>query len=328
MSCAGTPEQNGFVERKHRHIVETGLTMLINAHMPLRYWVESFTTATYLINQLPTPVLDMDTPFCKLFGKSPDYSILKIFECRCFPYLRNYVSQKLQPRSLPCMFIGYSPLHKGYRCLHPSTQRVYISRLIVFDELFLPYTDLTNIFKSCDTQAEISVYPNTDEWIKAPRQLQPSSSCDIQDCGVTEPAIPTTKSFYDATTDDSAKSHKPTPSLEHAPVLQDNVHEPGLPTVPDLTPLVEPTILAEPSMIHQTSSTSTTSTESPQNRQLPLMGIPPPLHNTSSMSTHSMQTRTRVGKHTGHVQTSFKNRALVVTTPSRQHVGLEEPISV
>lgn len=42
------------------------------------------------------------------------------------------------------------------------------------------------------------------------------------------------------------------------------------------------------------------------------------------------QTQTRVGNHMGHVQTSFKKKVLVVTTPPRQHVSLnfEEPVSV
>lgn len=35
--CPFTLEQNGCAERKHRHIVEIGVTLLFNAHMPLNY---------------------------------------------------------------------------------------------------------------------------------------------------------------------------------------------------------------------------------------------------------------------------------------------------
>jgi transposase InsO family protein len=37
VSCPGTPEQNGVAERKHGHIVETGLTMLFHAQLPKRF---------------------------------------------------------------------------------------------------------------------------------------------------------------------------------------------------------------------------------------------------------------------------------------------------
>ena len=42
LSCPYTPQQNGVVERKHRHVVETTVTMLSQASMPSSYW--SFAT--------------------------------------------------------------------------------------------------------------------------------------------------------------------------------------------------------------------------------------------------------------------------------------------
>ncbi|RVW53564.1 Retrovirus-related Pol polyprotein from transposon RE2 [Vitis vinifera] len=47
-----TPEHNGYSERRHRHIVETGLSLLTHASMPLSYWPFAFSTAVYLINPL------------------------------------------------------------------------------------------------------------------------------------------------------------------------------------------------------------------------------------------------------------------------------------
>ncbi|RVX11445.1 Retrovirus-related Pol polyprotein from transposon TNT 1-94 [Vitis vinifera] len=139
VSCLGTPEQNGIVERKHRHIVEMGLTMLFNAKLPLSLWVDAFLTAVYLINRLPSTVLKMESPFFMLFKQYPEYRSLRIFGCQCFPYLRDYGKNKFSPKTYPCVFIGYSSLHKGYRCLHPSTKRVYISRHVIFNENCFPY---------------------------------------------------------------------------------------------------------------------------------------------------------------------------------------------
>jgi hypothetical protein len=39
-------------------------------------------------------------------------------------------------------FLGYSPLHKGVKCLDISTGRVYISRDVVFYENVFPFASL------------------------------------------------------------------------------------------------------------------------------------------------------------------------------------------
>ncbi|KAL5803006.1 hypothetical protein ACOSQ4_031311 [Xanthoceras sorbifolium] len=53
-SCAHIHAQSGVVERKHRHLVETGLTLLAHAKMPLMFWFEAFSTICFLVNNLPT----------------------------------------------------------------------------------------------------------------------------------------------------------------------------------------------------------------------------------------------------------------------------------
>jgi hypothetical protein len=48
----------------------------------------------------------------------------------------------LSPRSTPCVFIGYSSIYKGYKCLDLNTNRIYISRHVIFDESSFPFKDL------------------------------------------------------------------------------------------------------------------------------------------------------------------------------------------
>jgi gag-polypeptide of LTR copia-type len=139
VSCPYTPEQNGLAERKHRHVVELGLATLLHAHIPQQYWPSVFESVVFVINRLRASPLFHISPYQKLFDKIPDYSFLRAIGCLCFPLLRPYAPHKLAPRSQPCVFIGYSIIHKGYKCLDLTTNRVYISRHVVFDETIFPF---------------------------------------------------------------------------------------------------------------------------------------------------------------------------------------------
>ena len=110
-------------------------------HLPFRFWDDAFQTACYLINRLPTKILHNISPFEKLFTSSPNHSFLKIFGCACWPNLRPYNTHKLQPRSLQCVFLGYSLMHKGYKCFHIPTGRLYISRDVLFEESIFPFLE-------------------------------------------------------------------------------------------------------------------------------------------------------------------------------------------
>lgn len=158
--CPHTPEQNGLAERKHRHLVDMGFTLLANASLPFKYWDEAFSFAVYLVNRLPTPVLGYKSPYPMLYNKLPDYNFLKTFGCTCYPNLRPYNTTKMQFRSLKCTFIGYSPKHKGYKCLGPQG-RIYISRDVIFDEL-------TFLFASSTTQPSLVSPPSISSNFSSP----------------------------------------------------------------------------------------------------------------------------------------------------------------
>jgi hypothetical protein len=108
--------------------------------MLVKFWDEAFLTATYLINRMPTRVIDNKCPLERLFKTSPNYSLLKNFGCACWPHLRPYTKHKLSFRSKECVFLGYSALHKGYKCLDVDSGRVYISRDVIFDEGVFPFS--------------------------------------------------------------------------------------------------------------------------------------------------------------------------------------------
>lgn len=123
-TCPHMHEENEIVEWRNCHLVETGLTLLANAFIPFKYWHFAFDTAVYLINRMPSHVSHNKSPFAYLMNHSPDYSFLKVFGCLCFPFLRPYNRHKMDFQSTPCVFLGYSSSHVGYRCFDLKTKKI------------------------------------------------------------------------------------------------------------------------------------------------------------------------------------------------------------
>jgi hypothetical protein len=159
-TCPHTHHQNGSVEWRLRHVVDTGLALFSHAHVPFRYWDDAFDTACYLINRHPTTANRHKTPFELLFKTSPDYKLLKTFRCECWPYLRPYNSHKFSYHSKSYVFLGYSRPHSGYKCLDVSSGHVYIARHVIFHESFFPFQHVPSP-TTCTPQQPPSFLPST-----------------------------------------------------------------------------------------------------------------------------------------------------------------------
>lgn len=109
-----------MVERKHHHIIETGLALLAHSSFPYKFWPKAFETAVYIINCLPSKTLHNKSPYSMVHNHEPDFNFLKVFGCECWQNPRPYNKHKFPTRSIPCLFLGYSPIHKGYKCLDLS----------------------------------------------------------------------------------------------------------------------------------------------------------------------------------------------------------------
>ncbi|XP_074296988.1 uncharacterized protein LOC141627655 [Silene latifolia] len=112
-SIAGRPQQNGRVERKHRHLLNTTSALKFHFNVPINFWAKCLLTATYLINKMPTKLLTWKTPYEVRFGEAPQYDELRVFGSVCFA--TKHSSNKFKPRASKCVFLGYPFDQKGYK---------------------------------------------------------------------------------------------------------------------------------------------------------------------------------------------------------------------
>ena len=139
-SCVDTPQQNGVAERKNRHLLEVSRSIMFSNNVPKQFWGEALLTATYLINRMPSRVLQFKAPRNLLLAIFPHISAFssdlpfKVFGCTAFVHVYDHNRTKLDPKSHKCIFIGYSNTQKGYKCYSPISKRVYNTMDVTFFE--------------------------------------------------------------------------------------------------------------------------------------------------------------------------------------------------
>ena len=81
---------------------------------------------------MSSSVLNWVTPYHQLFPMDP-----KVFGCTCFVQDVCPQVSKLDPKSLKCIFVGYSRVQKGYRCYCPTLRCSFVSTDVAFFEITL-----------------------------------------------------------------------------------------------------------------------------------------------------------------------------------------------
>lgn len=119
--------------------MEISRSLRFHAGLPLTLWGACVMTSVYIINRLPTPVLNNKTPYEMLYEEPPSYEEMKVFGCLSFASNPAVSTDKFSQRGVPCAFIGYPPLKKGFKLLNLLTGKEFISRDVVFNEAVFPF---------------------------------------------------------------------------------------------------------------------------------------------------------------------------------------------
>ncbi|KAH9753253.1 Integrase catalytic domain-containing protein [Citrus sinensis] len=140
-SSPRTPQLNGVVERKNRHIQKMARTMLNENSLSKYFWAEAVNTACYVLNRvLIRPNLNK-TPYELWKDRKPNIDYFKVFGYKCFVLNTKDNLGKFDPKSDVGIFLGYSNSSKVYRVYNKRTLVLEESMHVTFDESNLSSTE-------------------------------------------------------------------------------------------------------------------------------------------------------------------------------------------
>ncbi|SGY14895.1 BQ5605_C013g07155 [Microbotryum silenes-dioicae] len=134
-----TPEQNGWAERANRSIVEGTLSLLSHSGLPRSCWDEAAMCYIHVKNLSPHAALGGDVPDRRWLGHTPGVRGLRAFSCCAWTTVPAHRRDKLNPKGIPLVFVGYDRHAKAYRLLDPSSMRVRLGRNVTFVETEFPF---------------------------------------------------------------------------------------------------------------------------------------------------------------------------------------------
>ncbi|GKA75792.1 retrotransposon protein, putative, ty1-copia subclass [Tanacetum coccineum] len=113
---------------KHKHEVRSMMNLTT---LPLSFWDYALESATRILNMVPTKKVDK-TPYELWYGKVPNLSYLKVWGCEAL--VKRDTPDKLEQRSVKCIFIGYPKETMGYYFYFPPENKIVVARYAEFFE--------------------------------------------------------------------------------------------------------------------------------------------------------------------------------------------------
>lgn len=102
--------------------------------VPNYLWGEGVRHATYIINRIAKRVLNEQTPYEALKGNKPNIEHIRVFGCVSYAKAETQHLRKIDDRSRILVHLGTEPGSKACRLLNPSSQKIVVSRDVMFDE--------------------------------------------------------------------------------------------------------------------------------------------------------------------------------------------------
>lgn len=94
---------------------------MFQSKLPKKFWSDSLLTATYIVNRLPTKLLNWKCPYEVLNGHKPDYSRMKIFGSLCYATNVQLQKSEFDQRAYRRILLGYPIGFRVYKLYNLDT---------------------------------------------------------------------------------------------------------------------------------------------------------------------------------------------------------------
>ncbi|CAI7789058.1 unnamed protein product [Closterium sp. NIES-53] len=152
-----SPQQNGIAERRIGMVMDVARTSMIHAAAPHFLWPFAVQYAAHELNLQPRVSLPETSPTLLWTGKVGDASAFRVWGSRAF--VRDLSADKLSPRAVPCVFLGFPPDAPSWRFYHPTSRRVLSSQDVTFDEVLSQVDAVEPVEVAVDSGAATDAEP-------------------------------------------------------------------------------------------------------------------------------------------------------------------------
>lgn len=115
-------------------VVAMTRSLLKEKGMPSMFWGEAVRHSVYILNRVPTRVLQGETPYEAWKGEKPNIGFLRVFGCLAHMKVPKEHIQKLDDRSKKMVYLGKEPGSKAHRLFDPLKGRLSVSIDVIFEE--------------------------------------------------------------------------------------------------------------------------------------------------------------------------------------------------
>ncbi|GJY18712.1 retrotransposon protein, putative, ty1-copia subclass [Tanacetum coccineum] len=136
--------------------------MMSQTTLPKSFWDYALETAARILNMVPTKKVEK-TPYEVWHGQAPKLSYLKVWGCEAL-VKRDTLTKpdKLEPRSIKCIFIGYPKETMGYSFYYPPENKVLVARNAEFLENSLINQEASGSLEDLEIIQEEDTHPSID----------------------------------------------------------------------------------------------------------------------------------------------------------------------